>query len=59
MPVLGYVVLLCLCAMNVAADWSPVLTDALPGWFNYAVFDPSYPDLTVVYSYGGHNHYAC
>ena len=50
-------VLLCLCAMNVAAEWSPVWNDSVPETSGYAVFDPSFPDVAVVYSYGENNFY--
>lgn len=50
MPDLIYVVLLCMCAVSVTADWSPVWTDTLPdGDGYYAAIDPSFPDFAVVY----------
>ena len=44
------VLLMCICAVNVAANWSPVWTDSYIGYPMAAALDPSFPDLAVVYS---------
>ena len=53
MPFLIYLLLGCLCAVSVAANWSVVWNDTIAGEANFAAFDPSFPDLTVVYFQGG------
>ena len=54
MPFLIYVVLMCLCAVKVTGDWSPVWSVELPpGGISFAAFDPSYPDLIFGYTKNG------